>query len=814
MPALPSIFLSLVALACLATGLLAPAKALEPKESTLKIKDNVPAGFENLLQDQTLFVEVQFNDKRIGTFEVNSNSEELTFSDPSKLLDTLENIKKPPELLQALSATLPTNAHLICFARNEPVGCGQIDPAPIAAIFNESLLKLELFIAPELQLVQKKTREKYLPTAIKRSSSIIEFNALASDSIDESSVDLTTRARTSYGAGHIFAEAEYNTRTDSARVRSLQLTHLFRDQELTVGTFNHGAGSLLNNTQILGASLNSSYRTRIDLDETFSSQLIVYLPRRSLVQIVVDERVYLAQRYDAGNQTLDTGTLPGGTYELEIRINDPVTGARSEYHLFTRSTQIPPRNETSYDFTVGVPVTFSDDTFPERRGVFIGGASAARRISDQSSLRLGILSVGALSLAEAQYLRLGKNISLQLGIGGGTQNIHSGSLRLSMTHNRTLAAVNAQWFSASQSAYDDTDIERIMPRRTTQLGASVSRSFGKTSVSTRISHRTSTNISGQEDTSTLQTLSLRQGLFQKRSYRANLQANYRRSENGYQVNVSINGTLQRARVNTRLSLRTEIDENGDQSRQQDVTHRVRSEFGALTTWNAELSAGSDDVGQTVGIAANMENDILAAAITNDWTQGEDSSRQQISTARLGTRVAIDRYGIAMGGSRSASSGMILDIRGEPHDAEYEIVINGSKTGIGRVNSERFIGLAPLKQYSVQLLPTTGLTSSLVDSSFNFTIYPGAVQRIQTTAHETVLLIASVVTPDGFILNDGYIIQGDNPLRLSPEGLLQIEATPGKLLEIQRDNGLACRIEVPMATEQSDISIPSEPLICQ
>lgn len=797
----------------IATGTLAPVKAQEPKKSNLKLKDNVPTGFESLMQEQTLFIEVFFNDRRIDTFEVTANSEELTFSDPVKLIERLKNIKKSPELLQVLSSPLATNAHLICFARHEPVGCGQIEPTPAAVIFNESLLKLELFVASELQIVQSQSQEKYLPAAKRQGASVIEFNALASDSKDESSVDLTTRARTSYGAGHIYTEAEYNTRTDSARIRSLQLTHLFRDHELKMGTFNYGAGLLFSNTQIVGASLNSSYRTRIDLDETFSSQLIVHLPRRSLIQIVIDERVYLAQRYNAGNQTLDTSTLPGGTYELEIRVNDPVSGLRNEFRLFTKSTEIPPQNDTTYEFTVGAPVTFSDETLPERGSAFIGSFSAARRLDDQSSLRLGVMSLGSLSLAEAQYLRLGQKISLQLGIGSGTRDIRSGSLRLSFRHNSSSAGVNAQWFSASQSAYDNEDIEGILPRQTTQLGASISRSFGKTSVSTRFSHRISTDDSGQENTSTLQTLSLRQGLFHNRSYRANLQANYRQSNSGYQVNVSINGSLQRERVNTRLSLRTEVDESGTQSGQQDLSHRVRSEFGAATTWSAEVSAGSDVVGQTIGIAANVENDILVAAISNDWTQGEEGSRKQTSTAKLGTRIAIDRQGIAIGGSRSAGSGMILDIQGQPDGAEYEIVINGSKKGIGRVNSERFIGLTPLQEYSVELLPTTGLTSSLADSSFNFTVYPGAVQRIQTTASETVLLVASVITPDGLVLEDGYIVQDDNPLSLGSEGILQIEAIPGEFLDVQRDNSPSCRIEVPMATETSDISVPMEPLIC-
>ncbi len=53
--------------------------------------------------------------------------------------------------------TLAINAHLICFARDEPSGCGQIKPSPVAVIFDENLLKLDLFVAPEFQLVQNQT---------------------------------------------------------------------------------------------------------------------------------------------------------------------------------------------------------------------------------------------------------------------------------------------------------------------------------------------------------------------------------------------------------------------------------------------------------------------------------------------------------------------------------------------------------------------------------------------------------------------------------------------------------------------------------
>ena len=801
----------------MATSSGALAQDSEPSTSSLTVTDSIPAGFESLMEDQSLFVEVTFNGDRVGTFNVSANAEFLTFDDPSLLLESLASVKKQPQLREALAAPLPTNAHLICYARNEPAGCGQVDPSPVAIIFDDSLLTLELFIAADLQLVQNQAIERYLPAAQIRGSSILAFDLLASDSLNQSSLDLTTRASTSYGPGQVFAEAEYNSRTEAVRVRSLQLTHLFRDQELTLGAFNYGATSVLNNKEILGASFKSSLSTRVDLDDAFSSQLVIYLPRRSLVQVIVDERVYLAERYDAGNQTLDTTSLPTGTNDVELRINDPVSGVRSEFRSFTKSTQIPPRNETLFDVTLGTPLTFGDSIVPEREDVLIGGIDLSRRITDQSSWRLGLVGVGRIAMAELQYLLLKQRLSVQLGVGAGNFGINSSAARFSYRVRRSSASFDVRWFHALPSLYRDEVLEDFLPNNSTQIGISLNHSFGKTSISTRFNERKNTDVDGLTSTSSEKNVSVRHRLKQRGALRASLQASYSDSNvNGYRVSFGITGTFYHpSSSTTRLVLGNTQEELFDSGTDLTVSHQIRSAIEAPTQWDLQLRAEMDEVGESFDVTTGIENDIVSASLNGEWNLPETGTLQRSGTARLSTRIAVDRNGLAIGGSSSARSGIIMDVTGEPAGAKYDIVINGVKRGTGKVNKERFIGLEPLREYSVELLPQASLASAMDNTSFEFTLYPGSVQRLQSSAQRRVLLIATIVDELGNIVSDGFISgDDDNPLRISPEGTLQLEATPGARLTIKRDTGPECSVLVPDATETNLISVPPEPLVCE
>lgn len=786
-----------------------------PDSSGLVINDNVPAGFEALIEAQTLFVDVHFNDRKVGTAMITADADFLTFDEPQRLVQSLDNVRDPEALVSVLANPLPTNGDRICYSRNQPEGCGQVEPSSVAIIYNADQLEVYLFLAAELQTIQSQQSTRYLPPAETRNTSIVSFDAVASDAGDGSdSLDFSSRALASYGAGNLYAEADYNTRTGQKRLRSTHLTHLFRDHELKIGSYAYQAGAALNNIDILGASIDSSLRTRIDQDVLFGSELSIYLPRRSLVQLLVDDRVYSAERYPAGNQALDTSSLPGGTYEVEIRIIDPLLGTRSEFQLFTNSTEIPPRGEASYGLTLGIPLTYdNDEFFPERSDALVGGLSLARRFNDRSSWRLGLLGINSLTVAEADYIYLGNKLTLKIGVSGGSSGLSGGWVSAGIVNGRSSAGFNARWFSSGDAVKSDPLLLDLLSDSFTQTGISYSFAFRRTSINARASLRNADTAAGDTRSSRQYAVSLRHQLFRYSGLRGSLQSSIQRDNEGRQFRISFLMSFDEPQLNTSILVSRTVDEGGHQEKLFDMSHRIRNEPDRPYQWSAAIRGGSEEPGDSVGLSGKFVHPAFAASVNSEWNAQGDDSLKRNATLRFSSQLGVDGRGFAVGGSDIAQSGVIVAVEGQPRDAEFDILVNGLRTAVGKVGSVRFLGLQPLREYSVQLVPTLALSSSLEQDTFEFTVYPGSVQRISTIARVRVLLIATLVDATGSLVHSAMIEQDPNPVPIGADGFVQAEFSPGEQVIVKRAGLPDCTFTVPEAEEGDDVLVVNEPLRC-
>ncbi|MEE9320381.1 MAG: TcfC E-set like domain-containing protein, partial [Granulosicoccus sp.] len=304
-------------------------KASSQTSGRFHIADAAPAGFEALNGPQNAFIDVYFRDKKVGSTAVTVTVDELIFDHPASVVDLLDGITDAPRVEALLSAPLPTNADRLCYRENDPAGCGYLDVAEVGVIYSESDLRLDLFVGRELQSLQDQGRVRYLPPPERNNTSILSVYTVASDlAAQDDAIDVSGRLLLGNGPSNLTAEADYNSRTDRQRLRELKLTHHFPDYDLVGGTYSYQPGGGLSDIALAGASFNSSFKTRVDLEHAFSSELVVFLSRRSIVQLAVNDRVYTGDSYAAGNQVLDTRALPDGTYEVEIRVIDPLSGSR------------------------------------------------------------------------------------------------------------------------------------------------------------------------------------------------------------------------------------------------------------------------------------------------------------------------------------------------------------------------------------------------------------------------------------------------------------------------------------------------------
>ena len=167
----------------------------------------------------------------------------------------------------------------------------------------------------------------------------------------------------------------------------------------------------------------------------------------------------------------------------------------------------------------------------------------------------------------------------------------------------------------------------------------------------------------------------------------------------------------------------------------------------------------------------------------------------------------------MGGTDVGQSGAILQIDGIQQEIEFDFYINGLRAGVGRVGEKRFIGLQPLREYTIKLVPRSALTSALTQDTFRFTVYPGAVYRIQADVRVRILLIATIVDEDGEVVRNGFVSRESDPVLVDADGFISAEVSPGEVLNVSRTGLPNCTITVPQTSIDETMMILDAPLEC-
>jgi len=117
----------------------------ETQQGIFAVSDDVPEGFEDLAGPQSRFVDIYFNNRKVGDTSITVIDTEFLFDVPDEVAAMLTGIKDDVDVIGLLSQSLPTNGHLVCYALNDPPGCGIVNPDPIAAIYDDNQLRVDLF---------------------------------------------------------------------------------------------------------------------------------------------------------------------------------------------------------------------------------------------------------------------------------------------------------------------------------------------------------------------------------------------------------------------------------------------------------------------------------------------------------------------------------------------------------------------------------------------------------------------------------------------------------------------------------------------
>lgn len=799
----------------------------------LAIDDSVPEGFESLDRPRSMLVDIMFNDQIAGTAAVMVEGDRISFDDPQRILSMLDSVRPDDALLTAVA--MPQNTHVehLCYRPGEPVGCGTLDPEPFAVLFDEDVLRVTVFVDSTLQAVRVDDATRYLDPPHRRGSAALALDATAV-SIGSRDWEHALRAESwlGYGRGYLRSILGFDSVHGQVQLDSMALVHRLQDHEVLAGTHAFPAGPLMPGFDVLGLRIASSMQTRTDPDGARGSALSLLLDRRSLVQLYVNDRLYSTQSLEAGHVAIDTSDLPDGNMQVEVRIADPVSGLRTEYHRFTRSSLLPPQGETAMLFAVGAPLQLDGSgSFPQLHRIGVGSLRLARRMGESTGLALGLSHLGDTDLLQPEFVMLSRHLTLQASASFGVDGEHGAGLLAVWQRGALAASLSGEWFDDGKatSAVPSSPIlqKHWLPDNTAQLTASVDALFGRTSIGLYGSVRRQSDTP-RADKSVNLGISARHRLFERAGLRSSLAARLRRENGAISASLDLRITFG---DHSRLTSLLAGVSNSGQSRTSDNgqdADATRSIVGMETRWHensgdewqfeAGMWANASSADSTVGLDAGVAHQNFSADIQSQWRDHEGAAvpgtGNSDTALRLSTQLVMDGSGIALAGNESVRAGLVLDVEGEPADAEYDILVNSARVGVGRVGTPAFVALPPFARYEVQLRPHSLLASTFEQESFDVTLYPGNILRMKTLARERHLLIATVVDNEGELLSNAVLQRDSGPLMIGSDGLLQLETSGGEVFDVLEEDGSSCVLTMPEQFAAEEVVILDTSLVCQ
>jgi hypothetical protein len=378
---------------------------------------------------------------------------------------------------------------------------------------------------------------------------------------------------------------------------------------------------------------------------------------------------------------------------------------------------------------------------------------------------------------------------------------------------KTSFSLSSTWFRANETLLTDDTLESIIPDESTQHSASWSRTLRKTSLRARYTQRTVGGTAATETSTEEVNVALRKIVYRGGSLRANMQASFQKDNEGVSYRLAITLSIDKSHTKTDLGLDVTRSAQDDYNGVVSLSHNVQSDLNNPIHWGSTIRADIEETTEALGISGDVEHQRFALKFNSDWSSIDADKSARNSAVRFSTQIGVDNRGFAMGGTDVGQSGAILQIEGDQKDVEVDFYINGLRAGVAHVGQTRFIGLQPLREYTVKLVPRSALTSALTEDTFSFTVYPGTVYRIKAKIRVRVLLIATIVDEDGEIVRNGFVNRISNPVLVDSDGFISAEVSPGELLNVVRKGLPDCTLTVPQATATEIILILDAPLEC-
>lgn len=565
----------------------------------------------------------------------------------------------------------------------------------------------------------------------------------------------------------------------------------------------------------LGVMLGSSDSLTKDGQRPAIYPIYVTANRNATVEIYRNGALINSQQVTAGLQTLDTRPLPGGVYDVEVRlIEDGIVTSTTDELVYKPNNWNNPDQRWRYNAFAGRDSNALSNDSSRSHGALAAGISAnylvhpnaitgvsARTINDQTQLGTSLdLAVGNSSSVYANVYQAQDH-----GTGTDIQAMHSyGNGSLVFSHNRS-------WLDTRNTWETLPDGSRVRQRQSYNGNVS-NTSLG---VSHRLGHHNSLNarISYSEgqvkgtgfDVGWLRTSPL---FGSDASWRLSAFDRPASTSSGNERNRGVDLSLNLAigspgkRLTASIGSRTSRD--GESDRNASVGYQQNLDSGALRQVNATVNT------DTYGVGLNG-----SAQFETDFTHGDvlvqrSSYNQKLSgNLNMDSTVVVGARKVAMSGQYlSGDAGMIVDLVSDIDDIELradDLSGHGSILRPGR----NVVPVTAYQRGTVQFdfQGVHAPAASIQPARATYHLNKGGVVYQQVRLMKTVTVFGRLIDGNGQPLRGVHVLNHASRGVTEADGFFSMELSAKKpTLEVVRGENIICRLvlDTKSLTSEGDL----------
>lgn len=723
-------------------------------DSGLVITYSAPEGFEDLLEEQLTFVDVYYSGKLIGRSLARYNTETIQLDDAENIVNNLEYIKNKNEIITLLQAPLPINSANVCFYEGQ-ANCGVLYPEFLGVIFDETNLRVDLFINPELLTKKNIEVSRYLPPSTSNAAMINQISVVASGG--DQTPDLYTGRINSIISNknyrfNILLESDQD---NGSRVDQASVIYEEKDLEYQLGTFRTRTQNthFFQQQDFIGFRVQSSLAMRTDLEQVSGSRIFVFLNERSRVDVLLDGQLIESRIYPAGNIELDTRNFPQGSYTVDVKITGDSGQITTEQHIYSKSLSLPPLNESLFYFELGYPESPIIEDKPVANEHHIARFGYINRINESLGLS-GVLSKSYnQNSLELGGLWIGKNYELQTNHAFNSEDEYGNYLLMRYQNKRiNLSASFYETKSGNLPLLDES--YRLIPlsKKQTQinLGVPLDRAF------VNLYHREFEQLNFADNRKT--GISWRQNIYRSGKILVDWTLDASRGEYDKQIMAGITLRLLSQKYNMDMQLARDSYRNELQGIEEDYWNKTlrlqhRYQGNSIGKINSHLELNEIRNKQNITAQSEIENDYGYARLavnqsrnTDGLTQINNFTEKQntYSMAAYMNLVSTDSE-IAVGGNRQNLAGVLIDVSNfKNEELSFAVIVDGIERTIVESGNKTFISLPPYKSYQISIAAIGETLVDFDDALRNVTLYPGNVEKLKWDIDQVYVIVMQLM----------------------------------------------------------------------